>query len=204
MAKTVNILKHQEHKFRILAQAQKLFAEKGFSPTSMSDLASACKVQKATLYHYFDSKEAVLFGIFEAHKDDEGNLKILERIRAAKTLEEKLYQLAKHHCEEMGKPDHLSFLKILLIETATNQKMKDYYLEFLKRQTEFLVKELVEPTVGHRMKPQEMRRLLFQFLAGLIHYTWQVRMVGPIHDMIGSEEAYIRLLARIYGNLKEA
>lgn len=203
MAKTINMLKHQEHKYRILAQAQKLFAEKGFGQTSMSDLAAACKVQKPTLYHYFKSKEALLFGIIEAHKNDESHLKVLERIRAAKTLEDKLYQFAKYHCENMTKPDHLNFLKILLIETSSNQRMKDFYQKFFKRQNEFLVKEIVEPMVGHRLKPQEMRRLLFQFLAALIHYTWQVRMVGPVHDMIGSEEAYIRLLARIYGNLKE-
>jgi len=203
MGNTLNEAKHQEHRKRILGQAQKLFAERGYSDTSMSDLAEACKVQKATLYHYFESKEALLFGVIECHADTEDHALLLEKIRSAKTLEEKFYQLAKQHCEEMSRPENLSFLKILLIETSTNPKMKDFYLAFIKRQTEFLVKEIVEPVLGNRMKPQEMRRLLFQFLAALIHYTWQVRMVGPIQDVIGSEEAYIRLLSRTYGNLKE-
>ena len=203
MGNTLNEAKHQEHRKRILGQAQKLFAERGYSDTSMSDLAEACKVQKATLYHYFESKEALLFGVIECHADTEDHALLLEKIRSAKTLEEKFYQLAKQHCEEMSRPENLSFLKILLIETYTNPKMKDFYLAFIKRQTEFLVKEIVEPVLGNRMKPQEMRRLLFQFLAALIHYTWQVRMVGPIQDVIGSEEAYIRLLSRTYGNLKE-
>jgi AcrR family transcriptional regulator len=204
MVNTFNEVKHEEQRLRILAQAQKLFAENGYSQTSMSDLAEACKLQKASLYHYFEGKEALLFGIMECHHEDESHRALLEKIKSSKTLEEKLYQLAKQHCEDMSRPENLNFLKILLVETSTNQKMKDYFLEFMKKQTEFLVKELVEPILGNKMKPVEMRRLLFQFLAALIHYTWQVRMVGPIHDMIGSEEAYIRLLAKTYGNLKEA
>ncbi len=203
MGNTLNEAKHQEHRKRILGQAQKLFAERGYSDTSMSDLAEACKVRKATLYHYFKSKEALLFGVIECHVDTEDHALLLEKIRSARTLEEKFYQLAKQHCEEMSRPENLSFLKILLIETSTNPKMKDFYVAFIKRQTELLAKEIMEPVLGNRMKPQEMRRILFQFLAALIHYTWQVRMVGPIQDVIGSEEAYIRLLSRTYGNLKE-
>jgi TetR/AcrR family transcriptional regulator len=44
-----------------------LFAQDGFSRTSMADLAAACNVSKALLYHYFDSKEAMLFDILQAY-----------------------------------------------------------------------------------------------------------------------------------------
>ncbi|MEK9935054.1 MAG: TetR/AcrR family transcriptional regulator [Rhodobiaceae bacterium] len=51
-----------------------LFARDGFSRTSMAELAAACGVSKALLYHYFDSKEALLFDILRAYLRD------LERI----------------------------------------------------------------------------------------------------------------------------
>lgn len=51
-----------------------LFARDGFSRTSMAELAGACGVSKALLYHYFDSKEALLFDILRAYLRD------LERI----------------------------------------------------------------------------------------------------------------------------
>ncbi|MEK9853258.1 MAG: TetR/AcrR family transcriptional regulator [Rhodobiaceae bacterium] len=51
-----------------------LFAHNGFSRTSMAELAAACGVSKALLYHYFDSKEALLFDILRAYLRD------LERI----------------------------------------------------------------------------------------------------------------------------
>ena len=50
--------------------AAALFARDGFSRTSMAELANACGVSKALLYHYFDSKEAMLFDILRAYLDD--------------------------------------------------------------------------------------------------------------------------------------
>ena len=47
-----------------------LFARDGFTRTSMAELAGACGVSKALLYHYFDSKEALLFDILQAYLTD--------------------------------------------------------------------------------------------------------------------------------------
>ena len=47
-----------------------LFARDGFTRTSMTGLAAACGVSKALLYHYFDSKEALLFDILRAYLAD--------------------------------------------------------------------------------------------------------------------------------------
>jgi AcrR family transcriptional regulator len=58
-----------------------LFARDGFSRTSMAELAAACGVSKALLYHYFDSKEAMLFDILQAYL---GDLEKMVEIDAAK------------------------------------------------------------------------------------------------------------------------
>ncbi|MFG6415273.1 TetR/AcrR family transcriptional regulator [Roseateles sp. DC23W] len=51
----------------ILAAAARLFAEQGFSATSMNQVADACGVAKPTLYHYFEDKQALLAQICDAH-----------------------------------------------------------------------------------------------------------------------------------------
>src|SRR3978361_52374 len=51
----------------ILANAAQLFATHGYHGTSMNDLADACALSKATLYHYFRDKSEVLFNIAEGH-----------------------------------------------------------------------------------------------------------------------------------------
>ncbi len=51
----------------LVERAAALFAKKGFDGASLADLARACKVSKALLYHYFPSKEAILFEVMESH-----------------------------------------------------------------------------------------------------------------------------------------
>jgi AcrR family transcriptional regulator len=51
----------------ILNTACALFAQQGYMRASIADLADACQISRGALYHYFDSKEAILFAILEAH-----------------------------------------------------------------------------------------------------------------------------------------
>ena len=51
----------------ILAQAARLFAQHGYPATSMNAVAQACQLSKATLYHYFSDKHALLVNIAEGH-----------------------------------------------------------------------------------------------------------------------------------------
>ena len=51
----------------ILTTACGLFARQGYMRASIADLADACKLSRGALYHYFDSKEAILFAILDAH-----------------------------------------------------------------------------------------------------------------------------------------
>ena len=43
----------------ILARAATLFANRGYPGTSMNEVAQACGLSKATLYHYYDDKYAM-------------------------------------------------------------------------------------------------------------------------------------------------
>lgn len=51
----------------ILTNAAALFSAQGYMRSSIADLAEACKLSRGALYHYFDSKEAILFAILDAH-----------------------------------------------------------------------------------------------------------------------------------------
>ena len=47
--------------------AAALFAEKGYHGTSINDLARAMGLQKGSLYHYFKSKEELLFRLLDEY-----------------------------------------------------------------------------------------------------------------------------------------
>ncbi|OAA27378.1 transcriptional regulator [Frankia sp. EI5c] len=49
---------------RLLGVARKLFAEKGFEGTSVQDVVAAAGVTKGALYHYFGSKDELLYEIY--------------------------------------------------------------------------------------------------------------------------------------------
>ncbi|MGH8494782.1 MAG: TetR/AcrR family transcriptional regulator [Gammaproteobacteria bacterium] len=58
---------YEDRRRSILERAAALFAEKGFPRTSIAELAQACNASKSWLYHYYPSKEAVLYDIMSDH-----------------------------------------------------------------------------------------------------------------------------------------
>jgi TetR/AcrR family transcriptional regulator len=54
----------------MLHRAAIVFARDGYDRASMAQLAAECGVSKALLYHYYASKEALLFDIIESHLQD--------------------------------------------------------------------------------------------------------------------------------------
>jgi AcrR family transcriptional regulator len=54
----------------ILARAAAVFAKGGYSGSSTGDVAAACGISKGALYHYFDTKEAILVALLEDHVRD--------------------------------------------------------------------------------------------------------------------------------------
>ncbi len=62
--------KSAEHELRrdaILDVAALCFAQRGYSATSMAEIAAACGASKARLYHYYDAKEAILFDLLDRY-----------------------------------------------------------------------------------------------------------------------------------------
>jgi AcrR family transcriptional regulator len=51
---------------RILRAAVKLFAEKGFDATTVQEVVAYAEVTKGALYHYFDSKDDLLYEIYHS------------------------------------------------------------------------------------------------------------------------------------------
>ena len=66
MARTI-AKDHDEKRRQILRTAAKVFARDGVDRASMSQVAEACGISKANIYHYYDSKNALLFDILDTH-----------------------------------------------------------------------------------------------------------------------------------------
>ena len=52
---------------KILTAAAGVFAERGVAGASMAEVAKACGISKGNIYHYYDSKLAILFDILDSY-----------------------------------------------------------------------------------------------------------------------------------------
>ncbi|MDN3710953.1 TetR/AcrR family transcriptional regulator [Paracoccus cavernae] len=60
----------EEKQRGILDDAAAVFAEQGMEKASMSQIAAHAKVSKALLYHYYPSKDALIFAIIMTHLEE--------------------------------------------------------------------------------------------------------------------------------------
>jgi AcrR family transcriptional regulator len=80
----------------ICRTAAQIFRQRGFDATSVSDIAQALGLTKAGLYHYFESKEALLFEIMTFGLDRVRD-EVIVPVRAIRDPEERLRQLIVRH-----------------------------------------------------------------------------------------------------------
>ena len=58
---------HEIKRDAILDIAAQCFAQSSYPAASMNEIAAACGTSKARLYHYYESKEAILFDLLDRH-----------------------------------------------------------------------------------------------------------------------------------------
>lgn len=66
MARTV-AKDHDQKRLHILKTAAGVFAREGYARSSMAQVASACGISKANIYHYYPGKDALLFDILNTY-----------------------------------------------------------------------------------------------------------------------------------------
>jgi AcrR family transcriptional regulator len=80
----------------ICRTAARIFRDRGFNATSVSDIARALGMTKAGLYHYFVSKEALLFEIISFGLDRVRD-EVIAPVRAVRDPEARLRRLVVSH-----------------------------------------------------------------------------------------------------------
>jgi AcrR family transcriptional regulator len=66
MART-QAIDYEQRREAIVEKAAELYADKGFAGASVSELADALGASKSLIYHYYPSKEDILFDVMDSH-----------------------------------------------------------------------------------------------------------------------------------------
>lgn len=68
--RTVDPERHQQRRLAIIEAAIGLFAAKGLARTTTAEICRAAGTSTGNLFHYFPSKQAVFYGIFEVDRTE--------------------------------------------------------------------------------------------------------------------------------------
>ncbi len=179
-------------KENILQFARHLFATKGYAETTMDDIAQACKMQKASLYHYFASKQQILQEMMDL---EVGRWTArLSEYEKGSTLKETLRIIATTFLKDMEDPARREFFKILHFESHNNpfifkawkespmQNKQGFYAVFAKH-------------LDGRFSKEKVAMFITQFMGALIHYVNMAKLRGENFCMETFDDAsYIEQL----------
>jgi len=173
----------REKREAVLRAAVRCFNEKGFHATSLDDVANALNVTKPTIYHYFGSKDEILFECVRRG---------LESIREAASAVvserggglERLKRLMRDYAITMTKD-----FGMCVTRTADHELSGDSRTKFraLKREIDQTVRKVVEQGMADGTLAQGDPRLVTFTLTGALN--WIARWYDPNGPLTSQEVA---------------
>ncbi|AZV92888.1 TetR/AcrR family transcriptional regulator [Pseudomonas sp. S 311-6] len=170
----------EEKQRSILTSAAAVFAELGMEKASMAQIASRSKVSKALLYHYYPSKDALIFDIIRSHLEElDHALEVTEEESKGDDAETRLRKLVRQILECYRDADDMHKVQLNRSGSLTDEQAQE--LNLLERR---IVRRI--SAVIHEINPQldEHRPLLkpvTMSLFGMLNwvYMW-FRPDGPV------------------------
>lgn len=156
----------------ILETAARLICERGYEGTSMQEIADACRLTKAGLYHYIQNKEQLLSAIMSYGMDlFEGQ--VLAKVRDIADPVERLRACMRRNIELVTHGANKEVI-IILHEHATLKGEAREYIDRRKKQyVRFIEETFSEAVKQGRMRPLEPTIVAFSFLGMVLWvYKW--------------------------------
>jgi TetR/AcrR family transcriptional regulator, cholesterol catabolism regulator len=159
----------------ILRTSARIFAEKGYHPTSMRDIARATEVSLAGLYYYCKSKEELLF-LIQDNCFGRVHERLLERLRETTDPVAKLRLVIENHLSFFAA--NMAEMKVLsheadslageMREHVTGRKQQ--YTRLVRR----ILSEVQQARAGHDAAPKPDLTVATYALFGMMNwiYNW--------------------------------
>jgi len=153
----------------ILTNAARLFSAQGYMRASIADLADACHLSRGALYHYFDSKEAILFAILDAHIRE-----MIARVETAAaaggpTLTQ-FQNVIRAVVEVNAKSPHEQ--RVLIHDLSFLSEDEQKTIKDLERQLVDIVTDLLVRLDAEGRIVRRTKKIYTMILFGIINYTY--------------------------------
>ncbi|HWU86641.1 MAG TPA: TetR/AcrR family transcriptional regulator [Kofleriaceae bacterium] len=156
---------------RILERAARVICQQGFEATSMQEIAVACGLTKAGLYHHVKTKEALLFAIMQYGMDLFEELVLARVAGIADPLERLRATMARN--VELVTQDSSKEVTIILHEHQTLTGAAQREINARKKQyVRFLESSFREAIERRQIRPVDPTLAAFSFL-GVVLWTYK-------------------------------
>lgn len=125
IGRPVDIDARADRRKQILDGARICFAQKGFHPTNMLQIAQIAKVSSANIYQYFKSKEEMIIALID--EDLKSDIEIIKEIASANDLKSGLFSIV----EKFSKDDGLFKIMQLRLEVLAEGLRNEHVAKVL-------------------------------------------------------------------------
>lgn len=118
---------------QILDAATKVFAEKGFHPTTIKDIAREAGIADGTIYNYFENKMALMLGLLDRLNESDRRVEDFSQLTAGDFRS--LMKAYLRHRLTVLKADNFEIFRVVVSEIMVNKELRELYYQ-----------KIVEPT----------------------------------------------------------
>ncbi|WP_224240239.1 TetR/AcrR family transcriptional regulator [Hyalangium gracile] len=156
----------------ILETAARLICERGYEGTSMQEIADACRLTKAGLYHYIQNKEQLLSAIMGYGMDlFEGQ--VLAKVADIADPVERLRDCMRRNIELVTRGANKEVIIILHEHATLTGEAREYIDRRKKQYVRFIEATFSEAVRQGRMRPIDPTIVAFSFLGMVLWvYKW--------------------------------
>jgi AcrR family transcriptional regulator len=180
----------------IVAAAAKVFAARGYHGASTQDIADVLGIRQASLYYYFESKEAALEAVCADGVEDYA-LRALAIQRGPGNAADKVAQLVIQHLAPMR--ERLDFTLAFLRERRFLPEPARKRIRAIERRYERIIERVIsEGSASGEFRADLDARMATLALLGLGNSAalWYGREPGATHERI--VDSYVDLLLRAF------
>ncbi|GHO48155.1 TetR/AcrR family transcriptional regulator [Ktedonospora formicarum] len=157
---------------QILDAATRVFATKGFHPTTIKDIAREAGVADGTIYNYFTNKTALLLGILDRLNETDQratDFSQLTDISQVSKGEFRSFMMAYiAHRMLIFKADEFRIFKVLISEIMVNQELREQYRQKIVEPTMKMAEVYFQQWAEKRVLRPTNVRLTIRAISGLI------------------------------------
>lgn len=163
-------------KQRILDAAIKLFAEKGYAATSISDISSTAKVNRALIYYYFKDKYDLYYSILKSGNDVD--IQIAEEVYHSNLPAIKKIEKFITRFSQMRAENERSIGRIIMRGMVDGPDMEGCMKEGFSRVAQILKAILREGAESGELRDMDPEKTIHVIL-GMTHSLVMMRIKNP-------------------------